>query len=99
MPLKFSKTRRSPAAPPRHSKPVRRTRGASVGMPHLAARLLNSPLLIHRPKLDSLLSVLGPRLGLRADRLPMRAFDDDEMDDLLDPGSSTSENDESDPGD
>lgn len=32
--------------------------------PHLAGRLYGVPLLIHRPKLDTILSVLGPRLGL-----------------------------------
>ena len=32
--------------------------------PHLAGRLYGVPLLIHRPKLDTILSVLGPRIGL-----------------------------------
>jgi signal peptide peptidase SppA len=32
--------------------------------PHLAGRLFGVPLLIHRPKLDVILSVLAPRLGL-----------------------------------
>ena len=31
---------------------------------HLAARLFGAPLLIHRPKLDVILSVLGSRVGL-----------------------------------
>ena len=31
---------------------------------HLASRLIGTPLLIARPKLDVILSVLGPRLGL-----------------------------------
>lgn len=31
---------------------------------HLAARLYDVPLLIHRPKLDTLLAVLGDRIGL-----------------------------------
>ncbi|MGH7343273.1 MAG: S49 family peptidase [Candidatus Rokuibacteriota bacterium] len=30
---------------------------------HLAARIFNAPLLIHRPKLDAILAVLGPRIG------------------------------------
>ena len=33
-------------------------------LPHLAARLFGAPLLIHRPKLDVILSVLGQRVGL-----------------------------------
>ncbi|MGH8571334.1 MAG: S49 family peptidase, partial [Gammaproteobacteria bacterium] len=31
-------------------------------LPHVAARLFNAPLLIHRPKLDAILAVLGPRI-------------------------------------
>ena len=34
-------------------------------LPHLAARLFGVPLAIHRPKLDVILAVLGPRLGLQ----------------------------------
>lgn len=33
-------------------------------LPHLAARVLNTPLLIHPPKLDTIMAVLGPRIGL-----------------------------------
>ena len=33
-------------------------------LPHLAARLFGVPLAIHRPKLDVILAVLGPRVGL-----------------------------------
>ena len=33
-------------------------------LPHLAARLFGTPLLIHQPKLEVILSVLGPRIGL-----------------------------------
>jgi signal peptide peptidase SppA len=33
-------------------------------MPHLASRIFGTPLLIHPRKLDVILSVLGPRLGL-----------------------------------
>ena len=33
-------------------------------LPHLAARLFGVPLAIHRPKLDVILTVLGPRVGL-----------------------------------
>ncbi|WP_197340972.1 S49 family peptidase [Ralstonia solanacearum] len=38
-------------------------------LPHLATRLLGVPLAIDRPKLDVILSVLGPRVGL-ADLAP-----------------------------
>lgn len=33
-------------------------------LPHLSARLFGVPLAIHRPKLDVILAVLGPRVGL-----------------------------------
>ena len=33
-------------------------------LPHMAARLFGAPLMIHRPKLEVILSVLGPRIGL-----------------------------------
>jgi signal peptide peptidase SppA len=33
-------------------------------LPHLAARLFGAPLLIARPKLEVILAVLGPRLGI-----------------------------------
>ncbi len=33
-------------------------------LPHLAARLFGVPLAIHRPKLDLILAVLGPRVGV-----------------------------------
>lgn len=33
-------------------------------MNYLASRLFGTPLLIHRPKLDVILSVLGPRIGM-----------------------------------
>lgn len=35
-----------------------------IVLPHVAARLFGAPLLIHRPKLDVILSVLGPRVGI-----------------------------------
>lgn len=33
-------------------------------LPHLAARLFGVPLAIHRPKLDVILAVIGPRVGM-----------------------------------
>ena len=35
-------------------------------LPHLAARLFGTPLLVHRAKLDVILAVLGERLNLTA---------------------------------
>ena len=35
-------------------------------LPHLAARLFGTPLLVHRAKLDVILAVLGERLNLAA---------------------------------
>ncbi len=37
---------------------------------HLASRLYGTPLLIARPKLDVILSVLGSRIGLHHPSLP-----------------------------
>lgn len=45
---------------------------------HLATRIFNTPLLIHPSKMETILRVLGPRLGL-ADG--MLAWDDDDDDD------------------
>ncbi|MHA6846373.1 S49 family peptidase [Ralstonia syzygii] len=39
-------------------------------LPHLATRLFGVPLAIDRPKLDVILSVLGPRVGLAGLALP-----------------------------
>lgn len=33
-------------------------------LPHMAAHIFGAPLLIHRPKLEVILAVLGPRIGL-----------------------------------
>ena len=33
-------------------------------MTYLASRLFGTPLLIHRPKLDVILSVVGQRIGM-----------------------------------
>ncbi len=35
-----------------------------LALPHLATRLFGTPLLIHQPKLDTILAVLSTRLGL-----------------------------------
>lgn len=41
-----------------------------IGLPHLASRLFNTPLLIQRAKLDVILSVLSPRLDLHLSAPP-----------------------------
>src|ERR1051326_5701296 len=41
-----------------------------MSLVHLATRIFNTPLAIHPEKLSTLLHVLGPRLGLRADMIP-----------------------------
>ena len=33
-------------------------------LPHLASRIFGTPLLVHRAKIDVILSVLGSRLGI-----------------------------------
>ncbi len=43
-------------------------------MTYLASRLFGTPLLIHRPKLDVILSVVGQRIGM-ADMPPMPTMD------------------------
>lgn len=39
-------------------------------LPHLAGRLYDVPLLIHRPKLDAILNVLGSRIQLQGSAAP-----------------------------
>jgi len=42
-------------------------------LPHLAARLFGVPLAIHRPKLDVILAVLGPRVAYRKNTADLAA--------------------------
>jgi signal peptide peptidase SppA len=42
-------------------------------LPHMAARIFGAPLLIHRPKLEVILAVLGPRIGLTDNGTPLRS--------------------------
>lgn len=50
---------------------------------HLATRIFNVPLLIHPAKADVILNVLGPRLGIAAESLPVAAYyDEEEGDDI-----------------
>ena len=43
-------------------------------LPHMAARLFGAPLMIHRPKLEVILAVLGPRIGLALSAVPATAI-------------------------
>lgn len=47
---------------------------ASAAMPQIASRLLNTPLMLSRPKLEVLLSVLGPRLNLDVPKIDAASF-------------------------
>jgi signal peptide peptidase SppA len=48
-------------------------------LPHMAARLFGAPLMIHRPKLEVILAVLGPRIGLPQAAVPSDAIPDRSM--------------------
>jgi signal peptide peptidase SppA len=43
-------------------------------LPHMAARLFGAPLMIHRPKLEVILAVLGPRIGLAQSAVPANSI-------------------------
>lgn len=57
-----------------------------TNLPHLAARIFDTPLLIQRQKLDVILAALGPRIGLMtAEPIPMDDIDDmPDMDETYD---------------
>ncbi len=59
-------------------------------LPHLAARLFGAPLLIHRPKLDVILSVLGSRVGLADLSAPTGFVQPDRSAALADTGAAHS---------
>jgi len=59
-------------------------------LPHLAARLFGAPLLIHRPKLDVILSVLGARVGLADLSAPTSFVQPDRSAALADAGAAQS---------
>ena len=59
-------------------------------LPHLAARLFGAPLLIHRPKLDVILSVLGARVGLADLSAPTGFVQPDRSAALADTGAAQS---------
>ena len=59
-------------------------------LPHLAARLFGAPLLIHRPKLDVILSVLGTRVGLPDLSAPTGFVQPDRSAALADTGAAQS---------
>ena len=39
-------------------------------LPHLAARVIGAPLMVDRARLETILSVIGPRIGLEASAMP-----------------------------
>ncbi|OSM07665.1 S49 family peptidase [Magnetofaba australis] len=39
-------------------------------LPHLAARILGTPLMVDRARLETILSVIGPRIGLEPSAMP-----------------------------
>ena len=45
-----------------------------MNLPHLASRLYGTPLLIARAKLDTILAVLGPRIGLAPPELALPVY-------------------------
>lgn len=47
--------------------------GALANYPHLASRIFDTPLMISRPKFETILSVLGPRMGLDVPQLAAAA--------------------------
>lgn len=51
-----------------------------IGMPHLASRVFNAPLMIHPKKLDAILHVIGPRLGITSFRASEEAITDEAYD-------------------
>lgn len=59
-------------------------------LPHLAARLFGAPLLIHRAKLDVILSVLGSRVGLGDLSAPTGFVQPDRSAALADTGAAQS---------
>ncbi len=59
-------------------------------LPHLAARLFGAPLLIHRPKLDVILSALGSRVGLADLSAPTGFVQPDRSAALADTGAAQS---------
>ena len=57
--------------------PGKQRRNSGRSLTHLATRVFNAPLAIRSDKGDIILSVLGPRLGISAECLPVVSFDDD----------------------
>lgn len=47
---------------------------SGTNLPHLASRLTNTPLMLSRPKLEVLLSVLGPRMNLDVPKINAGPF-------------------------
>lgn len=73
----------------KHKKRIK----AKGSIRHLATRIFNVPLLIEPRKLDAILAVLGPRLGLAAELIPARV---DDFEDFQEPNNATEIGDEND---
>ncbi len=44
-------------------------------LPHLAARIVGAPLMVERVRLETILSVIGPRINIEAGVLPPEMVD------------------------
>ncbi len=63
------------------SKSSKQKKRSPHSLVHLATHIFDTPLMIHPRKLDVILSVLGPRLGIRVDSLPPVTVELDPPDD------------------
>lgn len=86
MPLLVNKGQpaHTPTAPPKVTQPVtpkKHSKRSPHSLMHLATRIFNTPLMIRPEKLNAILSVLGPRLGIQLDSIPPVTLDLDPPDD------------------
>ena len=65
----------------RNRRQLSRRPNSGRSLTHLSTRIFNTPLMIHPRKADVILSVLGPRLGLAPQSLPVVVTREDEYDD------------------
>lgn len=75
------KTEPAQAKPHRPITPKKQPKRSPHSLMHLATRIFNTPLMIHPAKLNAILAILGPRLGLHADSIPPVTVDLDPPDD------------------
>ena len=52
-------------------------------LPHLAGRVIGTPLLVEQARLETILSVIGPRVGVEPTGFASDAQPNDRMDDLI----------------